>query len=564
MQTASPFFHETHQALRMQAREFADRILAPAAGEIDKTEHFPEEIVRQMADLGFFGLRIPSEYGGKGLDMRSYVCVMEELARKCATATLYVSSANSLSTAPIVLSGTEEQKRAWLPGVVDGTGKITFALTEPDAGSDAASLRTTAVSDGDDYIINGTKCFITFAPLAEHHIVYAKTDPAKGAKGITAFLVDRDMPGVIVGDHLDKMGQKGVPVSDLILQNVRVPKQRIIGAVNLGFINAMKTLSVGRIGVASMCLGIMGEAIELAIQHLKGRSQFGAPLAENQALRFALAEMQTKFSAAQELVYRAAWLMDQGLDATAEAAMAKLFAAETGIEVVNKALQMFGGYGYSRGYAIERLYRDIRICAIYEGASEVQKIVIAGALFGKPQPNSPVQTQRAAPAPHPITGQRKKIIFSEGDTARKAALLLDALKREGYDFSISAPIDEAVSQADRLVSAGRGIGARENMHLIVALAQAAGAAVAGSKPVAESLGYVAADRFIGMTGQNFSGSLYFACGISGANPHLQGIKRAKTIVAINTDPKAPIFEACDYGVVADVTELLPQLSALMG
>jgi len=561
MQTASPYFDDGHLALRAQARDFAEQVLAPAAAEIDRTEHFPDEIVRQMADLGYFGLRIPTAYGGKGLDMRSYVCVMEELARKCATATLYVSSANSLSTAPIVLNGTEPQKRAWLPGVVDGTGKITFALTEPGAGSDAASLRTTAVADGDDYILNGTKCFITFAPLAAHHIVYAKTDPSKGAKGITAFLVDQDMPGVIVGDHLDKMGQKGVPVSELIFQNVRVPKQRIIGEVNLGFINAMKTLSVGRIGVASMCLGMMQEAIELTISHLKGREQFGAPLSENQALRFTLAEMETKRNAARELVYRAAWLMDRGLDASAEAAMAKLFASEAGIEVVNKALQMFGGYGYARGSEIERIYRDIRICAIYEGASEVQKIVIAGELFGKSQKAAPKRAGDIAPAPHPITGQRKRVILSQGDTAQKAAQLAEALKTDGYDFSITAPIDTPVAQADRLVSAGRGIGARENMQLIIELAQAAGAAVSSSKPVAESLGYVAPDRFVGMTGQKFSGSLYIACGISGATPHLEGIKTAKTIVAINNDPSAPIFEACDYGVAADVTEFLPLLSA---
>ncbi|MBQ9268735.1 MAG: acyl-CoA dehydrogenase family protein [Oscillospiraceae bacterium] len=560
VETNSPYFTKEHNALRAQAKEFANRVLAPAAAEIDRTETFPQEIVDQMAQLGYFGLRIPTTYGGKGLDMRSYVCVMEELAKKCATATLYVSSANSLSTAPLVFNGTEPQKRAWIPGVVDGTRKITFALTEPGAGSDAASLRTTAVQDGDNYILNGTKCFITFAPLAVHHIVYAKTDPDKGAKGITAFLVDRDMPGVIVGDHLEKMGQRGVPVSDLILQNVRVPKQRIIGEKNLGFINAMKTLSVGRIGVASMCLGLMGEALDLAVEHLKGRQQFGKTLSKNQALRFTVAEMATKVKAAQELVYHAAWRMDQGENADMEASMAKLYAAETGIEVVNKALQMFGGYGYARGYAIERIYRDIRVCAIYEGSSEVQKIVIAGNLFGK---TANTAKQMDTPAAHPITGQRKRMMLNDGTLEERAAQLAGALKGEGYDFSLEAPIDTPVSQADRLVSAGRGIGEQANMRLIAELAQAAGAAISGSKPAAESLGFISKDRFVGMTGQKFNGSLYIACGISGASPHLEGIKTAKTIVAINIDPSAPIFEACDYGIVADAAEFLPLLTAAL-
>lgn len=375
------YFNEDHESIREMAREFAEKTLAPIAGEIDKTEHFPEDVVAQMAELGFLGLKIPEEYGGLGLDMRSYVCVMEEIAKKCATATLYISSANSLSTAPIVLSGTEEQKNEYLPGVVTGESLVAFALTEPNAGSDAAAMTTRAVEDGDSYILNGRKCFITMAPIADHAIVYAKTDPEKGAKGITCFMVDMSLPGVSCGRHEEKMGQRGVPVSDVLLEDVRVPKSCVIGEVDMGFINAMKTLSVGRVGVASMCLGMAAEAVALAVEHTKNRVQFGKPLCKHQAIAFMLAEMETKLNAARGLVYNAAWMMDQGMKADKEASMAKYYAAEAAIDIINKSLQLHGGYGYSREYAIERLYRDIRVCSIYEGSTQVQQIVISGQML---------------------------------------------------------------------------------------------------------------------------------------------------------------------------------------
>lgn len=375
------YFNEDHESIREMAREFAEKTLAPIAGDIDKTEQFPKEVVEQMAELGFLGLKIPEEYGGLGLDMRSYVCVMEEIAKKCATATLYISSANSLSTAPIVISGTEEQKNEYLPGVVTGESLVAFALTEPNAGSDAAAMTTRAVEDGDSYILNGRKCFITMAPIADHAIVYAKTDPEKGAKGITCFMVDMSLPGVSCGRHEEKMGQRGVPVSDVLLEDVRVPKSCIIGEVDMGFINAMKTLSVGRVGVASMCLGMAAEAVALAVEHTKNRVQFGKPLCKHQAIAFMLAEMETKLNAARGLVYNAAWMMDQGMKADKEASMAKYYAAEAAIDIINKSLQLHGGYGYSREYAIERLYRDIRVCSIYEGSTQVQQIVISGQML---------------------------------------------------------------------------------------------------------------------------------------------------------------------------------------
>ena len=376
-----PFFNEDHRSSREMARDLANKTLAPLAAGIDQTEEFPMEVVQQMADLGFLGLKIPEEYGGLGLDMRSYVCVMEEIAKKCATATLFISSANSLSTAPIVISGTPEQKEKYLPGIVAGEEMIAFGLTEPNAGSDAASMTTKAVEDGDSYILNGRKCFITMAPISKYSIIYAKTTPEKGAKGISCFMVDMSLPGVSCGKHEEKMGQRGVPVSDVILEDVRVPKECMIGEKDLGFINAMKTLSVGRVGVASMCLGMAQEAIDLAVAHTKNRVQFGKPLCKHQAIAFMLADMETKLNAARGLVYNAAWLMDNGQPADKAASMAKYYAAEAAIEIVNKSLQLHGGYGYSREYEIERIYRDIRVCSIYEGSSQVQQIVISGQML---------------------------------------------------------------------------------------------------------------------------------------------------------------------------------------
>ena len=376
-----PFFNEDHRSIREMARDFANKTLAPLAAGIDQTEEFPMEVVQQMADLGFLGLKIPEEYGGLGLDMRSYVCVMEEIAKKCATATLFISSANSLSTAPIVISGTPEQKEKYLPGIVAGEEMIALRLTEPNAGSDAASMTTKAVEDGDSYILNGRKCFITMAPISKYSIIYAKTTPEKGAKGISCFMVDMSLPGVSCGKHEEKMGQRGVPVSDVILEDVRVPKECMIGEKDLGFINAMKTLSVGRVGVASMCLGMAQEAIDLAVAHTKNRVQFGKPLCKHQAIAFMLADMETKLNAARGLVYNAAWLMDNGQPADKAASMAKYYAAEAAIEIVNKSLQLHGGYGYSREYEIERIYRDIRVCSIYEGSSQVQQIVISGQML---------------------------------------------------------------------------------------------------------------------------------------------------------------------------------------
>ena len=379
----SQYFTEDHESIRSLAREFAEKSLAPIAKEVDENDHFPEALIKEMAELGFFGLKIPEEYGGLGLDMRSYVCVMEELSRKCPVASIFVSSANSLGSGPLLLYGTDAQKEKYLPAIAEGEALLCFGLTEPGAGSDAAAITTKAVKDGDDYILNGRKCFITKAPIADYTVIFAKTAPELGAKGITAFMVDMKLPGVSTGKPEGKMGQRGIPVSDVLLEDVRVSSDCIIGEVNAGFINAMKTLNFGRLGVAAMSLGMAGEALDLAVEYVKNRVQFGKPLAKQQSLRFMLSNMQTQLSAARLMVYDAAYRLDQGEDVSIQASMAKYFATEASLKIITDALQLHGGYGYTKEYAIERLFRDSRVNTIYEGSTQVQQMVIARGVLGE-------------------------------------------------------------------------------------------------------------------------------------------------------------------------------------
>lgn len=372
---------QAHEQLRAKIRAFAEEEVKPIAFSLDQANEFPAEAVKKLGELGLMGIPYPKEYGGAGLDAISYAIAVEELSRVDGGTGVILSAHVSLGSWPIFAFGTEEQKKKYLVPLARGEKIGAFGLTEPNAGSDAASLTTRAERDGDSYLLNGRKCFITFAPMASQAILYAKTSPDKGAKGITAFVVDMSLPGVSCGKHEEKMGQRGVPVSDIVLEDVRVGADCVIGEVDMGFLNAMKTLSVGRVGVAAMSLGIAQEAVDLAVSHTKNRVQFGRPLCKNQAVAFMLADMETRLNAARGLVYHAAWLMDNGQPADKAASMAKYFAAEAAVSIVNQSLQLHGGYGYSREYEIERLYRDVRIASIYEGSSQVQQMVISGAML---------------------------------------------------------------------------------------------------------------------------------------------------------------------------------------
>ena len=374
-------FEKEHELVRQLAREFAEKEIKPTAEEVDETGEFPMEIYKKMADAGFLGIKIPQEFGGSGGDHRSYAIVMEELSKASGVSTIWISSPNSLQSTPILRDGTPEQKEKYLRPMVTGEKMFCFALTEPGAGSDASSILTTAVADGDDYIINGRKTFITGAPISDYIILFAKTSNEPGAKGISTFIVDAKLKGVSLGKPEHKMGMIGCPTSDVVLDNVRVPKTDMIGKEGKGFINAMKTLSVGRLGIACQALGLAEGAMEEAIKYSKARVQFGKPLSKFQNTQFILAEMETKLQAMRFLTYDAAYKMDMGKPADKEASMAKLFATEEAKWIIDKALQIHGGYGYIKEYPIERMYRDIRVTSIYEGTSEVQKMVIASSLL---------------------------------------------------------------------------------------------------------------------------------------------------------------------------------------
>ena len=378
------FFTEQHELIRKLAREFAEKELTKELQEeVEESGIFPKEVLDKMAKAGFFGIKIPKELGGQGADARSYVIVMEEIARVSAVASLYVSSPNSLSGGPLLLSGTDEQKEKYLRPVVTGEKILAFGLTEPGAGSDAGGMTTTAVEDGDYYVLNGRKTFITMAPLSDFAVIYAKTDMSKGSKGITAFIVDMKQEGVSCGKAEDKMGLHGCATSDIILEQVRVHKSNVLGEINKGFINAMKTLDTGRMGVAAQSIGVAQACLDEAVKYAKERKQFGRRIGDFQAIGFMIADMATKLEAAKQLVYKTAYLMDTRQDASMNASMAKYYAAEVCNEIAAKAVQIHGGYGYISDYKIERLYRDCRVFTIYEGTSQVQQMVIAGKLLKK-------------------------------------------------------------------------------------------------------------------------------------------------------------------------------------
>ena len=531
---------------------------------MDQNNEFPEEAIRKLGERGWMGLPYPDEYGGAGLDVMSYAIAVEELARVDGGAGVILSAHVSLGSWPIFAFGTEEQKRKYLVPLAKGEKIGAFGLTEPNAGSDAGGTETTAIDKGDHWLLNGGKIFITNAPKADTYVVFAVTTPDIGTREISAFIVEKGWKGFTFGDHYDKMGIRSSATAELIFNNVRVPKENMLGKEGEGFKIAMATLDGGRIGIAAQALGIAQGAFEHALAYAKERVQFGKPIGAQQIISFKLADMATKLRCARYLIYSAAELKEQHQPYGMESAMAKMYASDIALEVTNDALQIFGGSGFLKGMEVERAYRDAKITTIYEGTNEIQRVVIASHLLGKITRERSGESRSAAKKPAPITGIRKKMIFADGDAKEQVEALVAALKKDGYDFSVGIPADTPISQAERVVSAGKGIGKKENMKLIEALAQAAGAAIGSSRPVAETLKYLPLNRYVGMSGQKFRGNLYIACGISGAAQHLKGIKDASTIVAINQNGNAPIFKNCDYGIVGNLMEVLPLLTEALG
>ena len=552
------------EALRAQIRQFAEEEIRPQAFLMDQNNEFPEEAIRKLGERGWMGLPYPAEYGGAGLDVMSYAIAVEELARVDGGAGVILSAHVSLGSWPIFAFGTEEQKRKYLVPLAKGEKIGAFGLTEPNAGSDAGGTETTAIDKGDHWLLNGGKIFITNAPKADTYVVFAVTTPDIGTRGISAFIVEKGWKGFTFGDHYDKMGIRSSATAELIFNNVRVPKENMLGKEGEGFKIAMATLDGGRIGIAAQALGIAQGAFEHALAYAKERVQFGKPIGAQQIISFKLADMATKLRCARYLIYSVAELKEQHQPYGMESAMAKMYASDIALEVTNDALQIFGGSGFLKGMEVERAYRDAKITTIYEGTNEIQRVVIASHLLGKIARERSGESRSAAKKPAPITGIRKKMIFADGDAKEQVEALVAALKKDGYDFSVGIPADTPISQAERVVSAGKGIGKKENMKLIEALAQAAGAAIGSSRPVAETLKYLPLNRYVGMSGQKFRGNLYIACGISGAAQHLKGIKDASTIVAINQNGNAPIFKNCDYGIVGNLMEVLPLLTEALG
>jgi butyryl-CoA dehydrogenase len=372
---------KTQQLFQQMIREFAEKEVKPLAADVDDQERFPRETVEKMAKLGLMGIAFPKEYGGAGGDEIMYTIAVEELSRVCATTGVILSAHTSLCAAPIMHFGNEEQKKKYLPKLTSGEWIGAFGLTEPNAGTDASAQQTMAVLEGDHFVLNGSKIFITNAGEANVYVIAAMTDKSQGTKGISAFIVESTFPGFSIGKKEHKMGIRGSATCELIFENCIVPKENLLGKIGEGFKIAMQTLDGGRIGIASQALGIAQGAIDETVKYTKERKQFGKSLSKFQNTQFQMADLVTKVEAARLLVRKAAFVEGQGQRFSNEAAMAKLFAAETAMEVTTKAVQFHGGYGYTREYPVERMMRDAKITEIYEGTSEVQRMVIAGNLF---------------------------------------------------------------------------------------------------------------------------------------------------------------------------------------
>lgn len=544
-----------HEELRMRVREFAEAEVKPYTFLLDQNNEFPTEAIRKFGEMGLMGIPYPKEYGGAGLDALSYAIAVEELSRVDGGTGVILSAHVSLGSYPIYAYGTEVQKQKYLVPLAKGEKLGAFGLTEPNAGSDAGGTETTAVLEGEYYILNGGKIFITNADKADTYVVFAVTTPGIGTRGISAFIVEKGWDGFSFGTHYDKMGIRSSATAELVFKNVKVPRENLLGKEGDGFKIAMSTLDGGRIGIAAQALGIAQGAYENALEYAKERIQFGEPIGKQQGVSFKIADMATKLRASRLLVYSAAELKEKHEPFGMEAAMAKQYASDSCVEIVNEALQVFGGSGYMKGMAVERAYRDAKICTIYEGTNEIQRVVIAASILGrmKKKEAAPGKSEGVKPA------SRKGMVLRFGSMKDRVESLVSDLKKEGIDFSLRVDPAVPIAAAERVVSAGQGIGSIENMELIKALAEKMGAAIGSSRPVAEMHKFVGMDRFVGMSGQKFKGKLYIACGISGAEQHLKGITDAGIIVAINNDPDAPIFQSADYGIVGNLEEVIPML-----
>ena len=374
-------FSEEQELLRKTVRQFAESEIGPRVMEFDEAQEFPLEILKQAGKLGLLGILLPEKYGGAALGYTEYALVVEELSRVDGSVGISVAAHNGLCANHILLTGTEEQKQKYLVPLASGEWLGGWSLTEPMAGSDAGGTQSTARRDADHWLLNGSKTFTTHGTVGDVIVVFAVTDPKGGRRGISAFVIEQGTAGFRPGKKENKMGLRASDTSEVIMEDCRIPLDQLLGSEGEGFIDAMKILDGGRISIAALALGMARGAYEAALNYSKDRRQFGKPICEFQAIQFMLADMATKIDAAALLIYRAAWMKDQGMTTTKESAMAKLFASEIGVEVADKALQVFGGYGYVKDFPAEKFYRDMKLCTIGEGTSEIQRIVISRELL---------------------------------------------------------------------------------------------------------------------------------------------------------------------------------------
>ena len=548
--------NEEQRAFRQEVRKFAESKLMPNSFDWDDRSHFPIDEIKEMAEKGWLGIPWKKEDGGMGKDFLSYAVALEEISRADPGVGVFLSVHSSAATSPLHDWGSEELKKKYMPQLASGKKIGAFVLTEANSGSDAGGMETTAVLDGDEYVINGEKIYITNAPFADIYTVFAVTTPGIGTKGISAFIVEKGTPGFEFKTIHHKMGLKSSSTAELAFKNVRVPKENMVGPEGKGFNIAMTTLNGGRIGIASQSLGIAQRALEEAIEHAKTRYQFGQPLGANQVIAHKIADMATRINAARLSVYNAALMKDAKEDFLQAAAMAKLFASETAAFCVDESLQIHGGSGYIKGVPIERLYRDARVTRIYEGTSEIQKIVISTQLLGKLGKKSPKADGK--PEPRRITGNRKAVVFNSKNIEENVDKLIAEVGLENLKGA-KVDINGSIPDANRTVAFGLGVTNPEDMKMFEELATLTGSVLTVSRPIAEDNKWVPLNRYIGVSGQKFKGDLYIGAGISGQIQHLLGIKDAKTIIAINNDSTAPIFREADYGIVGDYKDVVAVL-----
>lgn len=376
------FLSEKHRAVRRSVRAFCERELEPIAKEIDQEARFPWEVVEKMGKLGYFGVQVPKELGGAGMDSVSYIIVIEEISRACAGLGLCVTVHNSVAVYPLLAFGSQDQKRRWVPPLARGEKIGAFCLTEPNAGSDAAGIEATAIRHGDHFLVNANKVFVTNGGVADVCLIFARTDPKAGRKGISVIIAERGTPGFVVGDLEDLCGMRANPVTSIRLYDCQIPAENLLGKEGMGLRIGLAALDTGRVGIAAQAVGIAQAALDEAIRYAKQRRQFGVPIARHQAVQMMIADMATHVDAARLMAFRAAVLRDKGKSFTQEAAMAKLYASEVSSKVTDMAVQIHGGYGYSKSYPVERYYRDARVTRIYEGTSEIHRMVIARGVLG--------------------------------------------------------------------------------------------------------------------------------------------------------------------------------------